>query len=69
MVTEYSQNFKLLLVPLNELSMEVLESTFIKGLKPEFKAEMRLMWPNGLGQIIELAQLIEDRDIIMKGVK
>ena len=47
--------------------MEVLESTFIKGLRPKIKAELRLRRPNGLGQIWQLAQLIEDRNNIVKG--
>lgn len=54
---------------MNGLPIEVLESTFIKGLKPEVKAELRVMRPSGLGQIMELAQLIEDRDTVVKGVK
>ena len=65
-VAEYRRDFEMLSAPLNGLSMEVMESTFVKGLKPEVKAKLRLMRPSGLGQIMELAQLIEDRNSILK---
>ena len=67
-VAEYRRNFELLLGPLQGLSMEVLESTFVKGLRHEVKAELRLMRPNGLGQIMELAQLIKDKNNIVHDI-
>ena len=47
--------------------MEILESTVVKGLRPDIKAELRLMQPNGLGQIMQLAQLIEDCNSVIRG--
>lgn len=67
-IAEYRRDFELLLAPLQRLSMEALESTFVKGLRPEVKPELRLMFPNGLGQIMELVQLIEDLNTIVKRV-
>ena len=55
LVAKYRRHFELLSALLNWLSVEVMESTFVKGLKPEVKAELRLMRPNGLAQIMELA--------------
>ena len=39
----------------------------MKGLRLEIKAELRLMRPEGLGQIMQLAQLIEDRNKVKRG--
>lgn len=54
-IAEYCRKFELLSTPLHGLLMEILESTFVKGIRPEIKAELRLMQPNGLGQIMQLA--------------
>ena len=68
-IANYRHDFELLSAPLHDLPMEVLKSTFVKGLKPDVRAELRIMRPSGLGQIIELAQLIEDHNVIMRGIR
>ena len=69
MIANYRRDFELLSTPLHDLPMEVLESTFIKGLKPDVKIELRIMRQSGLGQIMELTQLIEDCNVIMRGIR
>ena len=68
-LAENRRTFELLSAPLHGLSMEVLESTFVKGLRLKVKADLRLMRPHRLAQMMELAQLIEDRNMIVKGTK
>lgn len=51
-------------VPLTDISEEVMESTFINGLKPDIKAEVRL-W----GQIMETAQKVEHKNAILQKFK
>ncbi|EXB38291.1 hypothetical protein L484_013924 [Morus notabilis] len=61
-VRDYRRQFEILAAPLTELSEQVLESTFVKGLKPEIRAEIRLMKPERLGRIMEVAQRVEERN-------
>ena len=49
--------------------MEVLDSSFVKGRGPKISAELWLKCQNGLGLILELARLIEDWNIGVKGVR
>lgn len=46
----------------------MLESNFINGLKPEIKADVRLLSPSSLGQLIEVAQKVEDRNLALKAI-
>lgn len=46
-----------------------MESTFINGLKPEVRAEVRMLKPSGLGRIMELAQQVEDSNTILRPSK
>ena len=48
---------------------EVLESTFIKGLKPEIRAEVRVLKPVRLGQIMETTQLVEEKNWVIISIK
>ena len=41
---------------------EVLESTFVKGLKLDIQAEVRVLNLVGLGQIMEMTQLVEEKN-------
>lgn len=66
-VRDYRRQFEILAAPLTELSEQVLESTFVKGLKPDIKAEIRLMKPEGLGRIMEVAQRVEERNLSVRG--
>ena len=68
-MAEYHRDFELLSSPVNGLLKEVMESTFVKGLQLEVKAELRLMHLDGLGQSMEMAQLIEDRNNIVHDLR
>ena len=59
---EYRERFELLSGRLGEVSKAVLEGNFMKGLKSEIRAALRLLRPRGLGESMELAQMIADKD-------
>lgn len=61
-VTKYCAEFEALVAPLSHLTNEVLENTFMNGLKPVMQAEVRCFRPVGLEDMMEKAQLVEDRD-------
>ncbi|KAH9724928.1 Plastid division protein CDP1 [Citrus sinensis] len=58
------KKFELLLGRLGGLPEVVLEGNFMKGLKPEIRASLRLLRPRGLGGSMELSQMIEDKNIV-----
>lgn len=62
MVKEYRRQFEKLASPLQNLSEEVLECNFINGLTPRIRAEVQLLCPMGLEQIMDVAQRVEERD-------
>ncbi|KAK9188269.1 hypothetical protein WN944_019670 [Citrus x changshan-huyou] len=61
---EYKEKFELLLGRLWGIPEAVLEGNFMKGLKPEIRASLRLLRPRGLGESMELAQLVEDKNTV-----
>uniref|UniRef100_A0A1S8ADV7 Aminoacyl-tRNA ligase n=1 Tax=Citrus limon TaxID=2708 RepID=A0A1S8ADV7_CITLI len=63
-VMEYREKFELLSGRLGGLPEAVLEGNFMKGLKLEIRASLRLLRPRGLGESMELAQMIEDKNTI-----
>ncbi|KAK9188260.1 hypothetical protein WN944_019661 [Citrus x changshan-huyou] len=64
MVMEYKEKFELLLGRLWGIPEAVLEGNFMKGLKPEIRASLRLLRPRGLGESMELAQMVEDENTV-----
>ena len=46
-MAEYRGDFKLMSGSMIRLSDEVLESTFVKRLKPDIQNEVRVLKPNG----------------------
>lgn len=68
-VKEYRKQFEMLAASLEQISEPVLESTFIKGLKSDIKAELRVLEPNGLEKTMDLAQKVEDKINILKEQK
>ena len=56
-------------VSMTGLSDEVLESTFVKGLKVEIRAEIRVLKPIGLGSIMEMTQRLEEKNQALKSLK
>ena len=45
---------------IDDVSKHVQESTFINGLKPEIRAEVRMMKPTGLIEVMKFAQSVEE---------
>ncbi|XP_020705860.1 uncharacterized protein LOC110116562 [Dendrobium catenatum] len=68
-VAEYRDRFEYLASRLDRLSETVLEGNFMKGLKPEIRAAVRVMRPHDLGEAMELAQLVEDQRYLEKGAR
>lgn len=60
-VAEFRKQFETLAVPLPHLAEEVLESTFLNGLSPEVRSEVRCFGPEGLEAIMKTTQRIEDK--------
>ena len=60
-VVEYRRQFIARATPLEEVSMICLISKFVSGLWPEIRRELRLLRPIGMGQAMDLAQLVEDK--------
>ena len=68
-VADYRKEYELMSATMTGLPDEVLESTFVKGLKPEIRAEVRVLKPMGLDQIMETAQLVEEKNMAIKSIK
>lgn len=58
---KFRQAFEVLAAPLKGISNEVLESTFVNGLRLEIIVEIHLLGPKGLGKIMDIAQEVKDR--------
>lgn len=52
-----------MVVPLTQLSDEVLEGAFLNGLRLVIQAEVLVMEPDGLNEIVRKAQLVKDIDL------
>lgn len=66
-VRDYRNCFETLASPIEEMPEAVLEGHFVNGLKPEIRAEIRVLRPLGLENIMEMAQRIEDRNQVLQG--
>ena len=66
-VLDYRQSFEALASPLEYLPEAVLERHFINGLHPEIKAELRVLRPRSLEQMMDMAQRIEERNLVLRG--
>lgn len=60
-VREYRQWFESLAAPLMEIPDGLLEGHFVNGLKAEVKAELRVLRPSGLEEIMKMAQRIDEK--------
>ena len=65
-IAEYRREFEVLSALLTEIFDEVLESTFVKGLKQEIQAELLVVDVHGLRQIMDQAQRIEEKNKMLK---
>ena len=61
---EYMEKFELLSGRLKGIPEAVFEENFMKGLKLEIRVSLRLLRPRGLGESMELAQMIEDKNTV-----
>ncbi|GKD35000.1 putative mitochondrial protein, partial [Tanacetum coccineum] len=61
---EYVALFEKLACQLVRVSEEVMEATFIKGLKSDLRATVRVMKPEGLSHVMELEISIEDNQSV-----
>lgn len=57
--------FEIYSTPIPGLAEEVLENTFLNGLCPAVRAEVISRRPCSLEEIMEEAQLVEDRNLAM----
>ena len=56
--------FDKLMAPLSDLQDRVIEETFMNGLLSWIKAEVDFCRPTRLAQMMQLAQLVENREIV-----
>ncbi|KAA0050168.1 transposon Tf2-1 polyprotein isoform X1 [Cucumis melo var. makuwa] len=61
---EYRNQFDKLMAPVSDLPDRVIEETFMNGLLPWIKAEVEFCRPVGLAEMMLLAQLTKNREII-----
>ncbi|KAL4012849.1 hypothetical protein IC575_024994 [Cucumis melo] len=62
-VDDYRNLFDKLVAPLSDVPDPVVEDTFMNGLFPWIRAEVRICRPKGLAEMMEFAQLVENREI------
>lgn len=60
-VNEYRRKFIGIAAPLEQVSEDMLLGHFINGLKEEIKAKVRLIYPVGIEQAMELAVRVEEK--------
>lgn len=65
-VKDYQRQFELMAAPLPTIPESVMEGNFMNGLSPKICAEVRMMRPQGLGHIMEIAHRVEDRNESLK---
>ena len=63
---EYCLLFETLVALVGKVSEAILEGLFVNRLKPEIKAEVRVLQPSSLTQIMETIQRIEDKIHILQ---
>ncbi|TYK06549.1 transposon Tf2-1 polyprotein isoform X1 [Cucumis melo var. makuwa] len=62
-VDDYRNLFDKLVAPLSDVPDPVVKDTFMNGLFPWIRAEVRICRPKGLAEMMEFAQLVENREI------
>ena len=63
-VEEYRNLFDKLIAPLSDIQESVVEDTFMNGLLPWIRAEVAFCRPKGLAEMMQIAQLVENRELI-----
>ncbi|CAH9105249.1 unnamed protein product [Cuscuta epithymum] len=65
-VMEYREQFELVVAPLRNTDEEMLKGIFINGLIEEVKAELKLYPSTSLSELMDLAQLLEEKNTAMR---
>ncbi|KAL4037585.1 hypothetical protein IC575_001182 [Cucumis melo] len=68
-VEEYINLFDKMVAPVNELPEWVIEDTFMNGLLPWVRSEVVFCRPKGLAEMMEAAQMVENREIVRMEAK
>ena len=66
-VKDYRLSFETLASLLEGMPKTLLEGQFLNGLKPDIQAEMRVLRPNGQWQMMDVAQRIKERNLVVQG--
>ncbi|KAI0493558.1 hypothetical protein KFK09_023677 [Dendrobium nobile] len=68
-VEDYCDRFEHLASRVERLSDSVLEGNFMKGLKAEIRAAVKVLMPSDLEEAMKLAQLVENQNNLEKGAR
>ncbi|KAA0032314.1 transposon Tf2-1 polyprotein isoform X1 [Cucumis melo var. makuwa] len=68
-VEEYLNLFDKLVAPLSDIPEKVVEDTFMNGLLPWIRAEVFFCRPQGLAEMMQIAQLVENREFVRNEAK
>ncbi|KAA0039461.1 Ty3/gypsy retrotransposon protein [Cucumis melo var. makuwa] len=68
-VEEYINLFDKMVAPVNDLPERVIEDTFMNGLLPWVRSEVVFYRPKGLAEMMEVAQIVENREIVRTEAK
>ncbi|XP_062100900.1 uncharacterized protein LOC133806828 [Humulus lupulus] len=68
-VQEYRRKFEALAASMETMGEAALRAAFLKGLKVEIQAPLRVLEPNGLIHMMELAEQLEATQALTKGLR
>ncbi|KAF7815055.1 Retrotransposable element Tf2 [Senna tora] len=68
-VAEYREKFELLSAPLKNAPEEMLLGAYQNGLKDEIRAELRMVKAQNLMEVMDMAQQIEERNMVLAKIK
>ncbi|KAL0542645.1 hypothetical protein IC582_008834 [Cucumis melo] len=68
-VEEYINLFDKMVAPVNDLPEWVIEDTFMNGLLPWVRSEVVFCRPKGLAEMMEAAQMVENRELVRMEAK
>lgn len=68
-VVEFKERFEFISAPLCKVPHELLMGAFVNGLQEETRAEVTVLKPQNLAQAMNLAQRIEDKNLVLDRAK
>ena len=68
-IRDYQPRFETMATPLTGVSKELLEGSFVNGLRCDIQAELRMLQPARLSRMMTLVQRVEEKNIRLKQVK